>query len=67
MDVNVDEFDPFLIYPSIDDDVKEKKKRRNLRKMLMENKSLLYSPNDDCELQSPVADPITYQAFLNLK
>ena len=53
MDVNVDLFDSFVIYPSIDENVNEKKKRRNLRKMLMENKSLLYSPNDNCELELP--------------
>ena len=67
LDVNVDQYDSFHIYPSIDDNVKEKKKRRELRKMLMENKSQLYSLNDNCELESPASDPITYQAFLNLK
>ena len=60
LDVNVDQYDSFLVCPSVDHDVREKKRRRDLRKMLMENKSMMYSPNDNCEIESPATDPTTY-------
>ena len=60
LDVNIDQYDPHKVCGSIGDGVGEKKKRRKVRKMIMENKSQLYSPNDNCELESPASDPITY-------
>jgi hypothetical protein len=51
LDVNIDHYDAFPLETSLQEDLSEKLRRRNLRKMLFENKSLLYSPN---EQQTPV-------------